>query len=103
VASSAYGSAASNRHPNGAASGSNSRPMPPTPITPSVRVVSPSPMWPVRSCQRPARVRRSLANSRPASASSIVSAATATGRRIATGVLVSTMPRSVSAGTSTES
>jgi hypothetical protein len=60
-------------------------------------------MCAVRSSQRPARVRRSFANSRPASASSIVSAATATGRRTATGVLVTTTPASVIAATSTES
>ena len=77
--------------------------MPPAPMTPSVRVVSPSPMWPVRSFQRPLRVSRSFTTRRPASAKMNVSAATATGRRTATGVLVAITPRAASAGTSTES
>jgi hypothetical protein len=33
-----------------------SRPMLPAPTMPSVRPVSPTPMWLVRSCQRPSRV-----------------------------------------------
>ena len=82
---------------------SNSCPMPPPPTMPSVRPTSPVPIRSLRSSQRPARVMRSLANRRPASANSRVSVATATGRRIASGVLVRTMPLELSAATSTES
>ncbi len=102
-AASTYGSATTIFQPNGRASASNSRPMPPAPMTPSVRVVNPRPMKLVRSCQRPVRVSRSFWMRRPASAKMKVSAATATGRRTATGVLVATTPRAARARTSTES
>ena len=49
----------------------------------------------------PSRVSRSLSCSRPASASKSVIAATATGRRTASGVMVSATPASVQAATST--
>ena len=103
AAASTYGSATSIFQPNGRASASNSRPIPPAPMTPSVRVVRPNPMWLVRSCQRPERVRRSFSISLPARAKMKVSAATATGRRTATGVLVTITPLAASADTSTES
>ena len=57
----------------------------------------------LRRFQPPVRVSLSFAKSRCASASTKVIAIVATGRRIAIGVLVSTMPARVSAATSTES
>ena len=60
-------------------------------------------MLSMRSCQRPLRVSRSLRNSLPASASRNVSAIVATGRGIELGVLVTSTPARVIAGTSTES
>ena len=60
-------------------------------------------MLSIRSSQRPVRVRRSFSASLPASARMNVSAIVATGRGIAIGVLVTTMPARVMAGTSTES
>ena len=58
-------------------------------------------MWSSRSGQRPARVMRSLAISRCASASTKVSAIVATGRGTAFGVLATSTPARVIAGTST--
>ena len=60
-------------------------------------------MLSMRSCQRPVRVRRSLRNSRPASASTNDSAMVATGRGIELGVWVTMTPARVIAATSTES
>ena len=60
-------------------------------------------MLSIRSCQRPVRVSRSLRKSRPASASTNVSAIVATGRGIELGVCVTMMPARVIAATSTES
>ena len=73
----------------------------PSPMMPSVRPVTPWPMWSSFSAQRPARVRRSLTSSLWVSASRSVSTAAATGRRTPSGVMVSNTSRSVQAGTST--
>ena len=60
-------------------------------------------MLSIRSCQRPVRVSRSFSISRPASASTNVSAMVATGRGIELGVCVTMTPARVIAATSTES
>ena len=58
-------------------------------------------MWSRRSLQRPARVIRSLAKSRCASARTKVSAMLATGRGTAFGVFATSTPARVIAATST--
>ena len=60
-------------------------------------------MWSIRSRQRPVRVSLSFSIRWPASARMNVSATVATGRGIALGVLVTSTPACVMAGTSTES
>ena len=77
--------------------------MPPAPTRPSVRPVSPWPMKLARSFQRPVCTSSCFLNSRPASAKIMVSVATATGRRTAIGVLVTTMPFAEAAARSTVS
>ena len=64
----------------------------PAPTSPSVRLVKPWPMKFARSFQRPLCTSSCFLNSRPASAKTMVSVATATGRRTAIGVFVTTMP-----------
>ena len=63
------GSQPISRRSNGFASRSTSRPMLPTPITPSVRPISPEPRKLPFSAQRPSRTRRSFRTIRCASAS----------------------------------
>ena len=58
-------------------------------------------MLSIRSCQRPLRVSLSLRNSLPASASTKVNAVVATGLGMEVGVLVTSTPARVIAGTST--
>jgi len=73
----------------------------PNPMTPSVRPVSPWPLWFNFSAHRPARVSRSLTSSLCDRARTNAIAAAATGRRTPFGAIVSSTPAAVQAGTST--